>query len=501
MKISRLYILLAAIFSAVALCQLTSCSDDDSSTGAPVIECVRLTDPELADSTFTDGRLGQMILIQGRNLNNTLHVYINDQDCYFNSNYNTSTHLIVTIPADLVVRGVDESLPLEIRIETTHGTTSYPFHVIAGEPVIEAYEADLALNADGVPEMVPGQEVTLMGSLIHEVQRVYVADLDTVLIAEVDEWTVNDERTRLTLKMPASVPVPDYGIYVLECYAGNAYCGFSKSPMEPEISDISTDMPVPGQRVVIYGKYLTNLTALNLGGEIDINVETAESNETMTELAFVMPDAIPTPESTGVLTLTTLGGRATVDFYRYDRVYEDFDGNGTAINYSWGTNNFGGNPDWGWPALPETCPITKSAGNYAYFEAPTAWWDHNIQWNEKQPVEAIDAATPLSDIELRYEVYLHEAPTIATTLTSAITVFQRTVSGIAIADRVTGEMMPAQWMSVSVPLADFAPDCATYGDLCSKPGEGDAFKIYLGYDNVGDNVIIAYDNFRFYIKK
>ncbi|MDE6160971.1 MAG: IPT/TIG domain-containing protein, partial [Muribaculaceae bacterium] len=185
MKISRLYILLAAIFSAVALCQLTSCSDDDSSTGAPVIECVRLTDPELADSTFTDGRLGQMILIQGRNLNNTLHVYINDQDCYFNSNYNTSTHLIVTIPADLVVRGVDDSLPLEIRIETTHGTTSYPFHVIAGMPVIEAYEADLALNADGIPEMVPGQEVTLMGSLIHEVQRVYVAELYTLLIAEV----------------------------------------------------------------------------------------------------------------------------------------------------------------------------------------------------------------------------------------------------------------------------------------------------------------------------
>ena len=39
-----------------------------------------------------------------------------------------------------------------------------------------------------------------------------------------------------------------------------------------------------------------------------------------------------------------------------------------------------------------------------------------------------------------------------------------------------------------------------YGDLCASDTGGDNFKIFLGYDNTGDNVIIAYDNFRFYVK-
>ncbi len=306
--------MLAALLANIALISLASCSDDENSGGQPVIECVRLTDPEKADSTFTDATVGQMILIQGQNLNNALNVYINNQDCYFNSNYNTSTHLIVTIPADLIVRGMDENVPLEIRIETTHGTACYPFHVIAGYPSLELYKADLELNADGIPEMRPGQEVTLVGKLLHEIEHIYVADLDTVPLAEVTEWSLNDDCTTLTIKMPQS-EIPAYGVYVLECYAGNAYCGFSKSPMEPEVYDVSTDMPIPGQKVVIYGKYLTNLTAVNLCGEIDIDINTVETTEAMDKLTFTMPEQLPTAESNGILTVTTLGGRATLPFY------------------------------------------------------------------------------------------------------------------------------------------------------------------------------------------
>lgn len=497
---NRIYIMLAALLANIALISLASCSDDENSGGQPVIECVRLTDPEKADSTFTDATVGQMILIQGRNLNNALNVYINNQDCYFNSNYNTSTHLIVTIPADLIVRGMDENVPLEIRIETTHGTASYPFHVIAGYPSLEQYKADLELNADGIPEMRPGQEVTLVGKLLHEIEHIYVADLDTVPLAEVTEWSLNDDCTTLTIKMPQS-EIPAYGVYVLECYAGKAYCGFSKSPMEPEVYDVSTDMPIPGQKVVIYGKYLTNLTAVNLCGEIDIDINTVETTEAMDKLTFTMPEQLPTAESNGILTVTTLGGRATLPFYRYDWIYEDFDGNGTTIDWGWGTNNFGGNPAWGWPALPASCPITMKSGNFAYFEAYTSWWDHNFLWNAKATPEGIDPKTPLSKIELRYEVYLHELPTIATTMTSTITVFKQEKAGIPIVDRATGETMPGQWMSVAVPLTEFAPSAATYADICAlNVGDGD-FKIYLGYDNAGDLVIIAYDNFRLYVKE
>ena len=150
---------------------LTSCSDDDGG-GQPVIERVRLTDPEKADSAFTVAGLGQMILIEGHNLGHAMNIYINNQDCYFNANYNTDTHIIMTIPSDLIVYGADNSLPMEIRVETTHGTAVYGFHVIAGEPSIEYYKADMPLNSEGVPEMRPVQIVELHGSLLHEIQSI-----------------------------------------------------------------------------------------------------------------------------------------------------------------------------------------------------------------------------------------------------------------------------------------------------------------------------------------
>lgn len=496
---NRLYILLAVLFANIALLSLVSCSDDDNGGGQPVIERVRTTDPALSDSTFTDAMVGQMILIEGSNLHNAVHVYINDQDVYFNSNYNTSTHLIVTIPQDLVVRGVDESLPLEIRIETTHGTATYAFHVIAGYPTLELYKAQLTTNDQGVAEMVPGQEVTLIGTTLHEVEHIYVTDLDTVPMFEITDFSVNADRTEIKLTMPSN-EIPAKGIYMVECYAGNAYCGFSRSPQKPVLTDISTDMPIPGQKVVIYGKYLTDITVINLGGEIDIDVNTVETNENMDQLVFTMPDRIPSAESNGLITVATLGGRENLQFYDYTRVYEDFDGHGTQMAYGWGTNHFCSYPVWGWTAVPETSPIKKSAGYYVYFEGFTCWWDHNLTINSKAAPSGISASTPLSDIELRYEVYMHEQFTVAGNMTSTITVFGKEKGGIAIADRVSGVLMPGEWMSVAIPMTEIAPGIATYGDLCASDTGGDNFKIFLGYDNTGDNVIIAYDNFRFYVK-
>lgn len=501
MNFSRMYILLYAVLAHIAIISLASCSDDNNGA-QPVIECVRSTDPELVDSTFTNAYLGQMIVIQGQNLENASHVYINNQDIYFNCNYNTSNHIIVTIPSDLIVRGMDDSLPLEIRVETPNGTATYGFHVIAGGPSLELYKADSPLNADGIPEMQPGQEVTLVGKLLHEIEHIYVTDLDTVPLYEVTEFSLNAARTELTVRMPDSQSIPAYGIYMVQCYAGTAYCGFSKSPMEPEIYDVSTDMPVPGQQVVIYGKYLANLTGINIGGEIDIDINQVETTETMDKLTFTMPSTLPTVNTDGYISVTTLGGKAKIPFYRFEWIYEDFDGNGTPINWGWGTNMFGGNPDWGWTPVPDSCPIAVTSGNFIYFEGMTQWWDHNFQINMKDAPEDIDPATSLDRMELRYEVYVHEPWTAASTMTSTITVFHREKAGIPLIDRASDKFIPAQWMSVAIPLSEFFPEFSTYGEVAAfnSTGDGDAFKIYLGYDNVGDNVIIAYDNFRLYIR-
>ncbi len=487
---NRLYILLAALLANIAMLSLASCSDDDNGGGQPVIECVRTTDPEKADSTFTDAMVGQMILIQGTNLNDAKHIYINNQDVYFNKNYNTSTHIIVTIPSELVVHGMDESLPLEIRVETSHGTATYAFHVIAGYPSIEMYKADLPLNADGIPEMVPGQEVKLIGELLHEVQHIYVTDLDTVPLYEVTEFRLNADRTELTLTMPSN-PIPEYGIFMLDCYAGEAYCGFSRSPMEPEVYDVYPDMPLPGQKVVIVGKYLTNLVGLNLGGEMWVDVEEVTENESMTQFTFTMPATLPTADSNGKLAITTLGGKAELPFYNYDWIYEDFDGHGTPVWWQWGTNCA-----WGVDA-PDGFTVPLSSGKLASFNgANTGWWNNEYVHHKELPAD-IPMSTPIADIDFRYEVYLGPDAKVMTGIN-----FSGKYAEAEIADHIEGKVLPGQWMSVAIPMSQFVPDMATWGDFVNfvEPGlDSDNFIITHSTEAAGD-MLTAYDNFRFYIR-
>ena len=209
MNISKyIPICLLSLMAVCATLTLTACSDDDKEGGQPVIERVRLTDPEKADSAFTVGRLGQMILIEGQNLGHALNIYINNQDCYFNANYNTDTHIIMTIPSDLIVYGQDNTLPMEIRVETTHGTAVYAFHVIAGVPTIDFYKADMEENEQGIPEIQPGQIMELHGSLFHEIQSIYVAGLDTMKLADCPSWEVNDSCTTESWSWNASLEQP-----------------------------------------------------------------------------------------------------------------------------------------------------------------------------------------------------------------------------------------------------------------------------------------------------
>lgn len=479
------------LLAGTAGLMLTSCEDEGKTGGQPVIECVRLTDPEQADSTFTVGNLGQMILIEGHNLSNAMNIYINDQDCYFNSNYNTDTHIIMTIPSDLIVYGQDETLPMEIRVETDHGTATFGFHVIAGAPFIEYYKAEMSENEYGFLEMKPGQEVELYGSLFHEIQSVYVADLDTVKIADCPAWKVRDEEfTQMYVVMPDEIP--DYGIIVLECFAGTAYCGFAKSPMEPELYDVSPDMPIPGQTVTLIGKYLSDVTSINIGSEIEIDVNTITTNEQMDKVVFTMPDQIPSNAANGRISLKTFGGVAELPFYRYDWIFEDFDGNGTAQNWNWGTDARG---IW-WD--PASFTVEPASGGWIGFENYAGWWDHNVQFNGKQAPAGIDAGTPLSDLELRYEVYLPEVPTA--TCYTQLTFMGKDLGYIGIADRITGETAAGKWMSVAIPLTEFGT--GTYGDLTgSAPGDDGNFKIYHNFDEIGVWFSVVYDNFRIYQTK
>jgi len=97
--------LLAFLMAFCSLFVIASCQDDEGGD-VPVIHYLRVTDPALADSTFTDVNPGTMIAVIGENLYGVQKVFINDQEVSFNANLGTSTSLIITVPAELELTGL-----------------------------------------------------------------------------------------------------------------------------------------------------------------------------------------------------------------------------------------------------------------------------------------------------------------------------------------------------------------------------------------------------------
>ena len=67
------------LLTIMLACNLFTACNDDEGGGIPVIHHIRLTDPEKADSTFTDVNPGTMIVAIGENLNGVKKVFINQQ--------------------------------------------------------------------------------------------------------------------------------------------------------------------------------------------------------------------------------------------------------------------------------------------------------------------------------------------------------------------------------------------------------------------------------------
>jgi len=488
MKLKYLFMMILPLMIGI----LSSCSDDDnSSSGVPEITGVRITDPDKADSLFTTVTRGNMIVLVGHNLDGAQHLYINDQEVSFNANYNTSTHLIATVPGDLTVYGEDQTIRKEIRLVTSHGSCTYAFSVVAGEPVIDYYQVELTELPDGTYAVVPGQPLDIYGSLFHEVESVYLTDMDTVVCYPMQSWTVNETSDHITVTMPETIV--DKGYIVVKAFAGTAYYGFAKGVAEPEITDISSDCPILGSKVTIYGKNLLEVLDIDVCGEFTIPAEEITTSPDQSWLSFIMPQL---PENGGKLTLHTMGGRASVNVYNYDLMLIDYDGHEMSHGWGWYTSTVGK-----FNKAPTTPPATHS-GEYIGFEGQVGWWWGNANYNGMSSPTAIPASTPTSEIELRFEVYLqHEVQNGGH---FSITYLDLTHHGrddgqTPIADHISGNTPVGEWFTVAVPASDLT-NAATYGDWCALNTGGDNFMVYTRHSDVGHTFHIYLDNFRLYVK-
>ncbi len=132
------------IFAIVALVACTS----DGSDGAPSIIRVRAMNAQIADSSFVTGLAGQLIVVEGVNLNDVQEVFFNDYPATFNPTYNTSTHLVVQIPTDTPTPDRQPDVSGILRVVTKHGTAEYQFAVNPPAPSLNYIYNENARSGD-----------------------------------------------------------------------------------------------------------------------------------------------------------------------------------------------------------------------------------------------------------------------------------------------------------------------------------------------------------------
>lgn len=373
---------------------LTSCSDDDASSGIPEITSVCLCPPEKADSTFTKTWPGTQIAIMGRNMSNILKVYINDQEVYFNPMMNTDHSVIVTIPTEadgFKLTAFNNDLKDEIRIETSHGTATYAFKVLNPAPALQ--------RIAGIYPRAAGNNLQLFGLNILDVERVYLTD---VVPEEIDSLRRLSEKEGKSFTIPGNktdiahfalqqnhylnprtknyetssvmdftMPAVSYqsGSMVVECAAGIAYVEFAALPPKPVIQGLSSDMPMPGERVVISGRNFIQVEAIRYG-DVTIPASQLYASESEDSIIFTMGE-VPT-ENRSRLTVVTPGGEGSVDFFERERILVDFDGRG--VDNGWGPNCLFGTAD-------AAKPPYSSMGQFANINVQdygSNWWGQMI---------------------------------------------------------------------------------------------------------------------------
>lgn len=94
--IKYIFILMIPVFFIGLI--LISCEKKDDG-GTPVINYIRITDPEKADSLLTAAFMGDLIVIVGENLGGAREIWFNDQEAYLTPTYITDETILVNVPS------------------------------------------------------------------------------------------------------------------------------------------------------------------------------------------------------------------------------------------------------------------------------------------------------------------------------------------------------------------------------------------------------------------
>lgn len=485
------------ILAILSLSAITSCKEDENGNGIPVIHYLRMTDPALADSTFTDVNQGTMIAVIGENLDGVMEVYINNQEINFNSTYSTPTSLIITIPYDesFQLTSQHPELPSELRIVTTHGTATFPMHVLSPGPAISYISAFYPIET--------GDEITLMGQNFYEINRIYFSRDSLEVTQPITDYQVSEDFDQITFSVPDAMMGGGY--IIVDCYTSDASIAFLPNGPQPVITGISSIMPVAGSEVTISGKNFINVSGININGEFDIPAENIETSASMDQLKFIMPQA---PTRSGKLRVMALGGTAELEdtFYPLENVVLNWDDIGS---FSWG--DYGRKFD---NASPDKAPYTSDGGYSGIIGtvpgAPIYWWGQSVNNTVWPGTDVIPGDTPTDDLELQFECFLAQELEGPTLLVQLANNFDKEPSYIP-TSTFTGETEINEWMQCSIPLESLVEE-TTWQAFLNRINQPDdngqvqptnmmGFYIINANSDNDEYVEIYFDNLRIVKKK
>ncbi len=263
------------LFLLIVIAGLIEFGCKKTSSGPPMISSVRLIDSTKRDSTFMQAIPGTEIVIQGDNLGGAQEILFNDTAAFFNPVYNTSTHIIVTIPSSSQTIATNPKVPNKIKVVTDHGTATYNFQLYLPPP----YISSIALDNTGTM-------VTINGDNFEGAYKITfpVPGNDTAL-----SFVVNNTYTQITAAIPPGVAFND---------SLRVFCTFGVGaisyPPPMKIYSVSNENAVAGTTILLTGSNFIGIGQVIFPGGIAVSNFQPIS---VTQMSVTVPAGITSTDS------------------------------------------------------------------------------------------------------------------------------------------------------------------------------------------------------------
>ncbi len=164
----------------------------ESPNGPPVIDYIRLADPETSDSLIVSATLGTGVVLVGKNLGGTREIWFNDQKAIgINPTWVTNRTVFVSVPGNAPSEITDKMYVMDAN----GNTLEYPFVVAIPPPVLSSAKNEWP--QDGENLVINGNyffeplTVTFTGSIEGEIVSVSQSRIEVSVPAGATEGPVS----------------------------------------------------------------------------------------------------------------------------------------------------------------------------------------------------------------------------------------------------------------------------------------------------------------------